>query len=81
MWQALLSYYPAPELAGVDDDTWLVEFQQRLEGVTEWVEACPILEELVGRFQDWQPAPRRQHVIILSGLLESGLGDGSKHVF
>ena len=34
-----------------------------------------------GRFQDWHPAPRRQFVIILSGQLEIGLGDGSKHVF
>jgi len=30
---------------------------------------------------DWHPAPRRQFVIILSGQLEIGLGDGSKHVF
>jgi hypothetical protein len=35
----------------------------------------------VGTFQDWHPAPRRQFVIILSGHLEIGLGDGSKHVF
>jgi quercetin dioxygenase-like cupin family protein len=34
-----------------------------------------------GRFQDWHPAPRRQFVIILSGQLEIGLGDGSKHIF
>ena len=34
-----------------------------------------------GNFQDWHPAPRRQFVIILSGQLEIGLGDGSKHVF
>jgi hypothetical protein len=34
-----------------------------------------------GTFQDWHPAPRRQFVIILSGHLEIGLGDGSKHVF
>ena len=38
-------------------------------------------ETPVGRFQDWHPAPRRQYVIILSGQLEIGLGDGSKHVF
>ena len=30
---------------------------------------------------DWHPAPRRQFVVILSGQLEIGLGDGSKHVF
>ena len=34
-----------------------------------------------GEFLDWHPAPRRQFVIILSGRLEIGLGDGSKHVF
>ncbi len=38
-------------------------------------------EAPAGRFQDWHPAPRRQFVIILSGQLEIGLGDGSKHVF
>jgi hypothetical protein len=35
----------------------------------------------VGQFIDWHPAPRRQFVIILSGQLEIGLGDGTKHVF
>ena len=35
----------------------------------------------VGRNIDWHPAPRRQFVIILSGQLEIGLGDGSKQVF
>lgn len=35
----------------------------------------------VGNFADWHPAPRRQFVIILSGQLEIGLGDGSKHIF
>lgn len=38
-------------------------------------------EAPVGNFQDWHPAPRRQYVIILSGQLEIGLGDGSKHIF
>lgn len=38
-------------------------------------------EQPVGRFLDWHPAPRRQFVIILSGQLEIGLGDGTKHVF
>ncbi len=38
-------------------------------------------EDPVGRFIDWHPAPRRQFVIILSGQLEIGLSDGSKHVF
>ena len=35
----------------------------------------------VGRVLDWHPAPRRQFVIILSGQLEIGFADGSKHVF
>ena len=35
----------------------------------------------VGHFLDWHPAPRRQFVIILSGQLEIGLGDGTKQVF
>jgi quercetin dioxygenase-like cupin family protein len=38
-------------------------------------------EDAVGRFIDWHPAPKRQFVIILSGQLEIGLGDGSKHLF
>ena len=38
-------------------------------------------EQPVGWTLDWHPAPRRQFVIILSGQLEIGLGDGSKHVF
>ncbi len=38
-------------------------------------------EDPVGRYLDWHPAPRRQFVIILSGQLEIGLGDGSTHVF
>jgi hypothetical protein len=38
-------------------------------------------ESPAGHFQDWHPAPRRQFVIILSGQLEIGLGDGSKHIF
>ncbi len=38
-------------------------------------------ESPVGNFIDWHPAPRRLFVIILSGQLEIGLGDGSKHLF
>ena len=38
-------------------------------------------EDPVGRYLDWHPAPRRQFVIILSGQLEIGCGDGSKHLF
>ena len=38
-------------------------------------------EAAAGRLSDWHTAPRRQFVIILSGQLEIGLGDGSKQVF
>ena len=38
-------------------------------------------EAAAGRFSDWHVAPRRQYIIVVSGQLEIGLGDGSKHVF
>ena len=38
-------------------------------------------EAPVGDFIDWHPAPRRQWVIVLSGDLEIGLGDGSLRRF
>jgi len=38
-------------------------------------------ETPAGNFLDWHPAPRRQWVIILSGELEIGLGDGSVRRF
>ena len=38
-------------------------------------------ESAPGRHSDWHTAPRRQYVIILSGQLEIGLGDGSTHIF
>jgi hypothetical protein len=52
----------------------------------DWVKGIPTTqitfsEWHVGRFLDWHPAPRRQFVIILSGQLEIGCGDGSKQVF
>ena len=34
-----------------------------------------------GQFIDWHPAPRRQYVILLSGQLEIGLGDGTVRRF
>ena len=57
-----------------------------LSQATEWTRGLATTniafrEAAVGNFQDWHPAPRRQFVIILSGQLEIGLGDGSKHVF
>ncbi|MBI3325347.1 MAG: hypothetical protein HYZ81_01395 [Nitrospinae bacterium] len=38
-------------------------------------------EAPAGNFIDWHPAPRRQWVIILSGQLEIGLGDGTLRRF
>ncbi|MBM3141231.1 MAG: cupin domain-containing protein [Chloroflexi bacterium] len=57
-----------------------------LEQAREWVSGLPATQiafrvDPVGRFIDWHPAPRRQFVIVLSGRLEIGLGDGSTHVF
>ncbi len=57
-----------------------------LAKTTEWTKGIPTTqisfrEDPIGRFLDWHPAPRRQFVIILSGQLEIGLGDGSKHLF
>lgn len=34
-----------------------------------------------GRFIDWHPAPDKRWLVILSGDVEIGLGDGSKHQF
>ena len=39
------------------------------------------LEDTPGTFFDWHPAPRRQWVIILSGQLEIGFGDGTQRRF
>src|SRR5579859_915515 len=34
-----------------------------------------------GTFLDWHPAPRRQYVILISGQLEIGFGDGTVRRF
>ncbi len=57
-----------------------------LANTPEWTAAqattqITFREAAVGNFGDWHTAPRRQFVIILSGQLEIGLGDGSKHVY
>ncbi len=57
-----------------------------LAGASDWTKGLKATQISfsvwpVGRFLDWHPAPRRQFVIILSGQLEIGLGDGTKHVF
>ncbi len=38
-------------------------------------------ELAVGTFMDWHNAPRRQYVIVLSGQIEVGLGDGTVRRF
>jgi hypothetical protein len=57
-----------------------------LAGTPEWTKGLAATQISfrvwpVGQFLDWHPAPRRQFVIILSGQLEIGLGDGTKKVF
>jgi hypothetical protein len=57
-----------------------------LSQTPEWTEAqdttnIKFSEAAAGRYSDWHGAPRRQFVIILSGQLEIGLGDGTKHIF
>jgi hypothetical protein len=57
-----------------------------LDRAPEWIRGIPAYEISFrvwprGQFMDWHPAPRRQFVIILSGQLEIGLGDGSTRVF
>ena len=57
-----------------------------LSGNPQWTSgqsatSITLRQDPPGKFQDWHPAPRRQFVIILSGQLEIGLGDGSKHIF
>ncbi|MDH3601552.1 MAG: hypothetical protein OEU26_18220 [Candidatus Tectomicrobia bacterium] len=32
-------------------------------------------------FSDWHTAPRKQYIVILSGKMEIGIGDGSKRQF
>lgn len=34
-----------------------------------------------GSFSDWHTAPRIQYVIVLSGQMEIGIGDGTKRMF
>src|SRR5207247_9854613 len=57
-----------------------------IEKKADWLKGLPTTQISfsvwpTGRFLDWHPAPRRQFVIILSGSLEIGCGDGSKQVF
>jgi hypothetical protein len=70
--------------AGADQQAHIENIE--LKAQPDWLKGLPasqiaFREWPVGQFLDWHPAPRRQFVIILSGQLEIGLGDGSKHVF
>lgn len=38
-------------------------------------------EWAAGHYIDWHPAPKRQYIISLSGFIEIGLEDGTKHRF
>jgi len=72
---------------GADSQAHFEEIEARFTGAgiatTEIQNASSVVfrSAPVGHVIDWHPAPRRQFVIILSGQLEIGLGDGSKHVF
>src|SRR5688500_9062076 len=57
-----------------------------IEEKGDWVKGLPTREVWFsvwpgGGVSEWDAAPGRQLVIILSGQLEIGLGDGSKPVF
>ena len=57
-----------------------------IEQKADWLKGLPTSQISFrvwpkGQFIDWHPAPRRQFVIILSGQLEIGCGDGSTQVF
>jgi quercetin dioxygenase-like cupin family protein len=57
-----------------------------IEKKSDWLKGLPATQISFrvwpkGEFLDWHPAPRRQFVVILSGQLEIGCGDGTKQVF
>jgi hypothetical protein len=57
-----------------------------VEKTGDWLKGLPATQISFrvwpkGEFLDWHPAPRRQFVIILSGQLEIGCGDGTRQVF
>lgn len=57
-----------------------------IEKKADWLKGLPTTQISFriwpkGEFLDWHPAPRRQFVIILSGQLEIGCGDGTTQVF
>ena len=57
-----------------------------IEKKSDWLKGLPTTQISFrvwpkGEVLDWHPAPRRQFVIILSGQLEIGCGDGTKQVF
>jgi hypothetical protein len=57
-----------------------------VEKKADWLKGLPATQISFrvwpkGEFLDWHPAPRRQFVVILSGQLEIGCGDGTKQIF
>ena len=89
LWHAPLFSYPqsvniARLYTGDDKQThieWInLETHPEL-GTLQKAEGIQFRSTDAGNFLDWHPAPRRQFVIVLSGQLEIGLGDGGKHVF
>ena len=57
-----------------------------IETKADWLRGLPTTHIAfriwpTGEFLDWHPAPRRQFVIILSGQLEIGCGDGTTQLF
>ncbi len=68
---------------GEDGKSHITEMQAN-DSFWDSVETAPTLflkEFPRGTFLDWHPAPRKQIVIILSGRLEHGFRDGSRHAF
>ena len=69
-----------------DDDAVARWEEIDLEKVPSWTEGIDVTQIRFGTrqpgvLQDWHPAPQRQFVVILSGQLEIGFGDGSKKIF
>jgi hypothetical protein len=50
-------------------------------GKPQTAEHIVFAQQPAGTFIDWHPAPRRQYVILLTGELEIGFGDGTVRRF
>jgi quercetin dioxygenase-like cupin family protein len=70
---------------GADEQTHFEDFNMPV-GEIEQVAAAAGAQIVFRRFpadyfSDWHCAPRRQYIIILSGRMEIGIGDGTKRQF